>query len=69
MLDTDAMNTRTLAKKIAKDIFEAGSGPEPVGRIQFMGGKYPDNEKPQGGFCFDALVGCIEKSLHRYDTD
>jgi hypothetical protein len=39
-----------LALKIARDIFAMGDEPNsPCNRLQFKGGKWPDNERNQGG--------------------
>ncbi len=49
-----------LAQKIAREIFKIGDEPNsPTQRIQFIGGEYPNNEKPQGGLCEVALVKFI----------
>lgn len=53
-----------LAELIARDIFHSGDEPgSATQRIQFMGGKYPDNELPQGGLCELALAKLIEESI------
>lgn len=62
----DAAGSEALAHKIARDIMEAGSGPKPCTRIQFMGGRYKVDEMPQGGFCESALAKCIAESLRRH---
>lgn len=55
-----------LADLIARDIFECGDDPSSkCQRIQFLGGKYPDNEKPQGGMCEMALAEAIAKSIDK----
>jgi hypothetical protein len=61
------ISNRLLAAKIARAVFEAGDEPRAFGgktlRIQFMGGHWPEAEKPMGGFCEDALALCIERVL------
>lgn len=57
---------KLMAKKIAKHIFDAGSDRSPdgkVNRIQFMGGKWPDNEIPMGGLNEIALASVIENAI------
>jgi hypothetical protein len=55
-----------LAKHVARKVFEAGSCPHRIAtRIQFMSGQWPDNEKPQGGLCEEALAGIITDALLR----
>ena len=60
-------STQLLAANLSRWIFASGNEhPEYGGitqRIQFMGGKWPNAEKPMGGFCEDALANCIEKFL------
>jgi hypothetical protein len=58
----------TLADKIARDIFELGNNPTPCNRIQFMGGKYPIAEIPQGGLCESALAKFISESIEKHLT-
>lgn len=54
------------AAQIAKDVFEIGSvGRSPAKRMQFLGGRYPDDEKPQGGVCETALAELIKTSLKK----
>lgn len=55
-----------LGKSLTKDIFDIGSDLERPHRIQFMGGEYPDNEKPMGGFCEKALAEYLAKRLKVY---
>jgi hypothetical protein len=57
---------RFIANKIARDIMAEGDDTTPCQRIQFMCGKYPDNEIPSGGYSASALAGSIEESLRRY---
>jgi len=60
---------RLLAAKIARGIFAEGDEPPAFGgrtlRIQFMGGHWPNADKPMGGFCEEALAQCIERVLSR----
>ena len=55
-----------LGRNLTKDIFEIGSDLERPHRIHFMGGEYPDNEKPMGGFCEKALAEYLAKRLKVY---
>ena len=55
-----------MAAKIARDVMREGDWPTPCKRIQFMGGRYPDQEIPQGGFCESSLAKAIESSLRRH---
>lgn len=55
-----------LARNLAKDLFTVGADIARPHRIQFMGGEYPDNEKPMGGFCEKALTGYFAKRLKAY---
>ena len=60
-----------LAKKIAREIFELGDEPNsPTQRLSFVGGKWPDNEKHQGGIAEYPLMRLIEKVLndHKGET-
>jgi len=58
------MDAELLADKIAAAIFECGAyRGSPCNRIQFMGGRWPDNEKAQGGMCFTALQEFIHKTI------
>ena len=53
-----------IGERIARAIFACGDDPKsPAQRIQFMGGDYPDNEKPQGGFCEKALADFIGEEI------
>lgn len=52
------------AKHLARAVFECGSEPNAViTRIQFMSGRWPDNEKERGGLCEQALVGVLADAL------
>jgi len=58
-----------LARNLTKDLFTIGADGADIDRphrIQFMGGKYPDNEKPMGGFCEKALTEYFAKRLKTY---
>lgn len=45
------------ASKLARHIFSLGDEPNSsCNRIQFKGGKWPDNEQSQGGMCESALT-------------
>ena len=59
------MDIPTLAAKIAKDIFACGDEPRigTVQRLQFMGGQYPDAERPMGGLSEYHLRHLIERTL------
>ena len=53
-----------LAANIARHIFECGDEPDhKVKRIQFMTGKWPDDEISLGGLNENALRNIIERSL------
>lgn len=57
-----------LADQIAADIMHGHNRshwPLRNQRIQFMAGKYPDGEIPQGGYCEQALADCIRRTLER----
>jgi hypothetical protein len=55
-----------LSQAIARDIMETGNDPNgPAKRIQFMGGKWPDNEIPLGGLNEIALSRIIHKTLRK----
>jgi len=57
---------KSLAEAVAKDIFELGREPNsPCHRIEFIGGKYPDAEKPQGGMCEASFAHVIETSIRK----
>lgn len=62
------MTKHKLAAQLARDIFEAGDEPgSPCNRIQFLGGSWANQtEKPQGGFCKDALATFILYRLSEY---
>lgn len=57
-----------LARSLTKDLFDVGADRENdrPHRIQFMGGEYPGNEKPMGGFCEKALTKYFAKQLKTY---
>lgn len=56
-----------LATKLARAIFEIGDEPSILGgkvqRIQFMGGTYPDAERPLGGLCESSLEAFLDYTL------
>lgn len=54
-----------IAKQVVGDIFSCGTfrEAERPHRIAFMGGNYPDAEVQLGGFCEDALVKFVAKSI------
>lgn len=53
-----------LALKIARDIFAMGDEPNsPCNRLQFKGGKWPDNERNQGGVGEKPLADRILKTI------
>lgn len=56
---------KTLAAKIARDIFECGDEPRigTVQRLQFIGGQYADAERPMGGLSEYHLRHLIERTL------
>ena len=57
-------NSVDLSNKIARGIMESGDEPHsPCHRIQFKGGKWPEQEKDQGGFCESALASRIDALL------
>jgi len=57
-------NPEEMAKRIAREIFSIGDEENsPVTRIQYMGGKWPDNEKPQGGMVESAIERVVLKVL------
>lgn len=62
------VNDAELATIIARKIFEIGSdGPGyEATRIQFMAGKYPDSERPMGGFGEQQLVNFIKRVLKEH---
>jgi hypothetical protein len=61
------MDTNTLSVKIARDIMEIGDdGKSKAKRIQFMAGRWPSNEREQGGLCEDSLAEAIKESLDKY---
>lgn len=54
-----------LANHITESVFGLGDEPNsPCQRIQFMGGKYPNNEKTQGGFSKQGFYEHILKLLN-----
>jgi hypothetical protein len=61
------MDVDEIAEAVAKDIFEIGNAlGRPIHRIQFMAGKYPDSEIPQGGLAQDALTERLKEILPKY---
>lgn len=60
-------STELLAHILARAIFESGDNDPDYGgktqRIQFMGGKYPGNEKRMGGLCEKSLASLIDRTL------
>ena len=55
-----------ISASIAKAIFECGTEySQPITRIQFMSGKWPDHEKPQGGLNQEALRAVISIALDK----
>lgn len=63
-----------LATKLARAIFECGDDIRPGGtdkcqRIQFMGGTYPDAERPLGGLCESSLESYLDHLLARFQTE
>ncbi len=60
---SDEIKLKGIADKIARHIFEIGDEPESkTQRLQFMGGKYPD-EVDQGGLNEIALCRVILEAL------
>jgi len=58
-----------LAVTIARSIFAAGDEPgSPCKRIQFKGGKWPDNERNQGGIGETPLVALIAAQLEAHNN-
>lgn len=56
-----------IAHKLAKDLLEIGNDPGvEIHRIQFIGGKYPDNETTHGGMCETVLADFFYKKLKEY---
>ena len=56
-----------LGAQLAKDLLAIGGDPEsPAHRVQFKGGKYPDDEKDQGGMCETALASFFAAKLKEY---
>jgi len=56
-----------LGNQLAKDLLAIGDEPgSPAHRVQFKGGKYPDDEKDQGGMCEVALAGFFAEKLKEY---
>lgn len=54
-------NNAHLAKLIARKIFACGDEPgDPCQRIQLMGGTWPNNEHPMGGFNERAMADFLE---------
>jgi hypothetical protein len=59
-----AITAPRLAECLARAIFEMGDEPtSPCTRIQFKGGKWPDNERNQGGIREQPLRDALEKKL------
>lgn len=61
------LEIRNLSVKLARDLFMLGDGPTPCQRIQFLGGKYPDDEIEQGGLCESALAKEIEQIVQDHN--
>jgi hypothetical protein len=60
----EAITAPRLAECLARFIFEIGDEPDsPCTRIQFKGGKWPDNERNQGGIAENPLRKELEKKL------
>lgn len=58
-----------LAATIARAIFATGDEPgSPCKRIQFQGGKWPDNERNQGGIGETPLVAIIAAQLEAHNS-
>jgi hypothetical protein len=56
-----------IGHKLAEALFEAGNEPgNPCQRIEFKGGRYPENETANGGLCFTALSGFLARKLSAY---
>jgi len=52
------------AESLVEKLFDLGDEPgSPVTRIQFKAGKYPHNEKSQGGMCREALIEFFKQIL------
>lgn len=61
-----------LATKLARAIFEIGDEPilgGKVQRLQFMGGTYPDDERPLGGLCESSLEAFLDYTLAKEVTE
>ena len=58
-----------LAKYLTKELFDIGNEPEsPTQRIQFMAGKWPDNETSQGGMGKIAMIKFFATRLEAWNT-
>ena len=63
----DSVKLTQVGIRLAKDLLAVGDEfHSPAHRIQFMGGKYPDNEKNQGGLCEEALAAFFTTKLKEY---
>ena len=64
------IRTNDLSVKIARDIMKLGDEPKSKAkRIQYMAGRWPNNEKVQGGLCEGALADVIKESLGKYVSE
>ena len=58
-----------LALALATGLFNCDSQQkQPTTRIQFMSGKWPDNERAEGGLCFVALVSVFQSLLQQHTS-
>lgn len=56
-----------LAARLARGIFEVGDERhDKVQRIQFLGGRYPDDETKLGGLAESSLADYLDWLLERY---
>lgn len=59
-----------MGKRLARAIFKAGdlAPHDYVQRLQFMGGTYPNAERPLGGFSEMALAEYLRTTLEDWST-
>jgi hypothetical protein len=61
---SEPITSRRLAACLARAIFEMGDEPNSrCTRIQFKGGRWPNNERNQGGIAEEPLAIAIKKKL------
>ena len=60
------MTNAELARYLARELFKAGSeANDKAHRIQFKGGRWPDNETSLGGFGEPMLADWFERTLEK----